>query len=48
MVGGGRTNAAPDPEVPEKATRRKFTAEYKLRILREADACKDKCCRCIE
>jgi transposase len=28
--------------VPEKATRRKFTAEYKLRILREADACKDK------
>ena len=25
----------PDPEVPEKATRRRFTAEYKLRILRE-------------
>jgi len=23
----------PDPEVPEKAFRRKFTAEYKLRIL---------------
>jgi transposase-like protein len=31
---------APDPEVTERATRRRFTAEYKLRILREADACK--------
>ena len=31
---------APDPEVPAKATRRRFTAEYKLRILRKADACK--------
>ena len=31
---------APDPEVPERARRRRFTAEYKLRILREADACK--------
>ena len=30
----------PDPEVPAKATRRRFTAEYKLRILKEADACK--------
>ena len=29
----------PDPEVPEKPTRRRFTAEYKLRILRLADAC---------
>ena len=29
-----------DPEVPPKATRRRFTAEYKLRILQEADACK--------
>ena len=27
----------PDPEVPEKATRRRFTAEYKLDILRQAD-----------
>ena len=26
-------------EVVAKATRRRFTAEYKLRILREADAC---------
>ena len=29
-----------DPEVPERAKRRRFTAEYKLRILRQADACK--------
>ncbi len=31
--------AVPDPEVPEKAVRRKFTPAYKLRILREAEAC---------
>ena len=29
----------PDPEVPEKKPRRRFTAKYKLRILEEADAC---------
>jgi transposase len=29
----------PDPEVVEKPVRRKFTAEYKSRVLREADAC---------
>ena len=29
----------PDPEVPEKKHRRKFTAKYKLQILQEADAC---------
>lgn len=29
----------PDPELVERARRRRFTAEYKLRILREADAC---------
>jgi transposase-like protein len=28
-----------DPEVSEKAKRRRFSAEYKLRILQEADAC---------
>jgi transposase-like protein len=28
----------PDPAVPEKPVRRRFTAEYKLRVLREADA----------
>jgi len=30
----------PDPAVPEKARRRRFTAEYKLRILREVERCK--------
>ena len=30
----------PSTEVPEKARRRTFTAEYKRRIVREADACK--------
>ncbi len=29
--------AAPDPEVPERAARRRFTAEDKLRILAETD-----------
>ena len=29
----------PDSEVPEKPVRRKFTAEYKLKILAEADRC---------
>ncbi len=29
----------PDPEVPEKKPRRRFTAKYKLRILDQADAC---------
>jgi len=31
---------APDPEVAAKVQRRRFTAEYRLRILKEADACK--------
>jgi transposase len=31
----------PDPEVPEKGVRRQFTAEYKLSILRQAEACRD-------
>ena len=30
----------PNPEVMEQGTRRRFSTEYKLRILREADACK--------
>jgi transposase len=37
---GVSAGAHPDPEVPERAKRRQFSAEYKLRILREADACK--------
>jgi transposase-like protein len=32
-------HAVADPEVPEKASRRKFTADYKLRVLNEADSC---------
>lgn len=31
--------APPDPEVVAKPTRRKFTAEYKLRILAQAERC---------
>jgi len=31
--------AVPDPEVVPVAKRRKFTAEYKRRILAEADGC---------
>ena len=30
-----------DPEVPEKPVRRRYTAEYKRRILREAETCKE-------
>jgi transposase-like protein len=35
--GDGNGTAIPDPAVSEKPVRRRFTAEYKLRILREAD-----------
>jgi len=35
VAGNGRP--IPDPGVLEKPVRRRFTAEYKLRILREAD-----------
>jgi len=41
-MAGGRdpfVSPPPDPEVPEKKPRRKFTAKYKLQILAEADAC---------
>jgi transposase-like protein len=34
-------SVVPDSEVPEKPVRRRFTAEYKRRILREAEACKE-------
>lgn len=39
--GGGATKAPsrPDPEVPATAKRRRFSAAYKARIVREADAC---------
>ncbi len=29
----------PNTEVPERAKRRRFSAEYKLRVLQEADRC---------
>ena len=35
----GRAGATPDPEVVAKPKRRQFTAEYRLRILEEADRC---------
>jgi transposase-like protein len=36
----GPGKAVPDPEVVTRPKRRRFTTEYKLRILREADGCK--------
>ncbi len=35
----GAPAAAPDPELVERPLRRTFTAEYKLRVLKEAEAC---------
>ena len=35
----GRARPTPDPEVVAKPKRRQFTAEYRLRILEEADRC---------
>lgn len=35
----GTDSVKPDPEVPEKKPRRRFTAAFKLRILKEVDAC---------
>ena len=37
--GAGAAPAPPDPEVVAKPKRRRFTAEYRLRILEEADRC---------
>jgi transposase-like protein len=42
--GGGATGAhaaAPDPQVPEKPARRRFSAAYKLEVLKEADGCSE-------
>ena len=36
--------AVPDPEVRERASRRRFTGEYKLGVLREVDACASRGC----
>jgi transposase len=35
----GERAVAPDPEVPARHVRRRFTTAYKLEILRKADAC---------
>src|SRR5437016_12371362 len=35
-----RAPSGPEIEVTAKATRRRFTVEYKRKIVREADACK--------
>jgi transposase len=37
----GSEEKPPDPEVEPRPKRRQFTIEYKLRILKEADACKE-------
>jgi len=37
----GVKTVVPNPEVPEKASRRSYTAEYKRLILREAEVCKE-------
>lgn len=40
-TGRGGRGGTPDPEMAERAKRRRFTAEYKLRIFAQADACKE-------
>jgi transposase-like protein len=39
LLAAGNGKTIPDPAVSEKPVRRRFTAEYKLRILCEADRC---------
>lgn len=36
---GDASRGQPDPELIERARRRRFTAEYKRNVLRQADAC---------
>ena len=36
----GALGSVPDPEVSDKPKRRRFTAEYKRKILKQADACR--------
>lgn len=38
---GPERSSRPDPEVDARPVRRRFTAEYKLSILRQADACSE-------
>jgi transposase len=38
-LAAGNGKPIPDPAVPEKPVRRRFAAQYKLRMLQEADRC---------
>ncbi len=38
-AGAPSSSGVPDPELAERPRRRRFGAEYKLRVLREAEAC---------
>ncbi len=44
-IAAGRTEpdklSRPNPEVAAKATRRRFSARYKLRVLEQADGCEE-------
>ena len=42
MSNDAENNGRPAPEVQEKPERRRFTAEYKMRIIKEANGCTDK------
>ncbi len=41
LRGSGVKTVVPNPEVPERASRRSYTAEYKRLILKEAEVCKE-------
>jgi len=41
LRGSGVKTVVPNPEVPERASRRSYTAEYKRLILREVESCKE-------
>jgi transposase len=38
-IGSNGARPAPDPELVQRPARRRYSAEYKLRIVQEADAC---------
>ncbi len=38
-AGASSPSGVPDPELAERPRRRRFSAEYKLRVLREVEAC---------
>ncbi len=39
--GGGSVRTVPDPQVPDKPQRRRYTAQYKLGVLEEVDRCSE-------